>query len=490
MPEMESHPLKHWLDRIAAAHPNAPAIYIEGEEIDYHTLKEQTDALVSTLSQAGVKSGHHLALVTQSARIIALMAYAAPHMGITFLPLDPRLPSKWQNSLLAQAGIEYVLCDNEVSDHWVENVHVITIGQLLLQQFTLGTKSSVETKTSIYTPLMLATSGSTDIPKVALLTPENISASVHNTNQHLGLQHSDLWLDCLPLFHIAGLMILYRCIARGAAVILHDKFDAQKVWDELQQQPVTHLSLIPTMLIRLLEQAGDTSPPSTLKAVLIGGAPLDPELALRAIKLGWPLYATFGMTETTSQIASHRLELSDIENHQNLTSGKLYENIEIQIRDDEGQPCEGIGHIALRGSQIMSGYANSDEQNNIGIDKDGWLATSDMGQVDKNRNLLVIGRADEVIICGGEKIHPGQIESLMSSCPGINEVAIVGQKDTTWGNVLMAVHVGEFDELQVELWCREQFKGSWRPRAFKHIDALPHLANGKLDRKAINSSQL
>ncbi|MDH5573241.1 MAG: AMP-binding protein, partial [Gammaproteobacteria bacterium] len=321
MPETESHPLKHWLDRIAASHPHAPAIYIEGEEIDYITLKDQTDALVSTLHRAGVKSGHHLALVTYSARIIALMAYAAPHMGITFLPLDPRLPSKWQNLLIAQASICYVLCDNEVSDHWGGDINVITIGQLLLQQFTLNINLD-EPKTSIYTPLMLATSGSTDIPKVVLLTPENISASVRNTNEHLQLQHSDIWLDCLPLFHIAGLMILYRSIARGAAVILHDKFNAEKVWADLQQHPVTHLSLIPTMLIHLLEVAGNTAPPATLKAVLIGGAPLDPKLALRAVKLGWPLYMTYGMTETASQIASSRLELDELEDPQNLISVK------------------------------------------------------------------------------------------------------------------------------------------------------------------------
>lgn len=489
MTETESHPLKHWLDSFANSHPNAPAIYIEDEEIDYRTLKDQADALVSTLNQAGIKTGHHLALVTYSVRIIALMAYAAPHMGITFLPLDPRLPSKWQNSLLKQAGIEYVLCDNEVSDHWVSDVNVITIGQLLLQQFNLG-KLAVETSTSIYTPLMLATSGSTDIPKVVLLTPENISASVHNTNQHLELLQTDLWLDCLPLFHIAGLMILYRCIAQGAAVVLHDSFNAEKVWHDLHQHPVTHLSLVPTMLLRLLEQANEAPPPDNLKSVLIGGAPLDPELAQRAIKLGWPLYMTYGMTETASQIASHRMELSDCSDQQIQIPVKLYENIEIQIRDNDGQVCEGTGHIVLRGAQVMNGYANPNKQTGQGLDQEGWLLTSDMGQIDENRNLRVIGRADEVIISGGEKIHPAQVESLMTSCPGIDEVAVIGQQDKVWGNILMAVHVGEFDEKQVEHWCHEQFKGSWRPRLFKRMDSLPRLANGKLDRKALGSAQL
>ena len=489
MSETESHPLKHWLDSFADSHPNAPAIYIEDEEINYLNLKDQADALVSTLNQAGIKTGHHLALVTYSARIIALMAYAAPHMGITFLPLDPRLPSKWQNSLLIQAGIEYVLCDNEVSDHWVSEVNVITIGQLLLQQFTLGT-TAVETSTSIYTPLMLATSGSTDIPKVVLLTPENISASVQNTNQLLEIQQTDLWLDCLPLFHIAGLMILYRCIARGAAVILHDNFNAEKVWHDLNQYPVTHLSLVPTMLLRLLEQAKETSPPNTLKAVLIGGAPLDPELAQQAIKLGWPLLMTYGMTETTSQIAIHQIELSDCSDQQIPMSVKLYENIEIQIRDNDDQVCEGVGHIALRGTQVMSGYANPEKQIGQGLDQEGWLLTSDIGQIDENKNLFVIGRADEVIISGGEKIHPAQVESLMTSCPGIDEVAVIGQQDKVWGNILVAVHVGEFDEQQLEHWCHEQFKGNWRPRLFKRLDSLPRLANGKLDRKALGSIQL
>lgn len=478
MPETDSHPLKHWLDKIAASHPDAPAIYIEDEEINYLTLKEQVDALVTTLAQAGIKTGQRLALVTRSSRIIALMAYAAPHMGITFLPLDPDIPKKWQSNLLAQAGIEHILCDNEVSEEWSPEVNVITIGQLLLQQFTLGA-TSVKTGASSYTPLMLATSGSSDIPKVILLTPENITASVNNVNACLQLEHDDLWLDCLPLFHIAGLMILYRSIARGAAVILHDRFDAEKVWRDLQAHPVSHLSLVPVMLQKLLDIAGDQAPPSCLRFVVIGGAALDPTLAKRALDRGWPLYLSYGMTETASQIAGCKLD--------NRTANgpfalELYAGIEIKIQP-HASSTDGSGLIALRGAPIMSAYA--DAQNASTPDEDGWLLTRDLGRLDSENRLIISGRADDLIISGGENIQPAQVEAIMQDCPGINEIAIAGKDDPQWGQCLVAIYSGEASSEAIEQWSREKLKGNWRPRQFIKTDSLPRLSNGKLDRQSL-----
>ncbi|MCW9024284.1 MAG: acyl--CoA ligase [Gammaproteobacteria bacterium] len=484
MSETESHPLKHWLDSIADTSPNAPAIYIENEEIDYLSLKNQVDALVTTLTQAGIKSGNHLALITDSARIIALIAYAAPHMGITFLPLDPRMPTSWLNTVLSQANIDHVLCDNDISNQWESNVNVITIGQLLLQQFSLVAMNA-EPATSIYTPLMLATSGSTDIPKVVLLSPENISASVQTTNAHLNLQANDIWLNCLPLFHIAGLMILYRSIACGATVILHEKFSVEKILADMHEHAITHISLVPTMLSKLLDQAVDSPLPGALKAVLIGGAPLDPELAQRAIQKGWPLYMTYGMTETTSQIASTPLNLSDLDTN-NPIPIKLYENIEVQIRDEQGQAGADIGHIALRGPQVMVGYAKAE---GLGLDSEGWLLTNDIGTVDIDRNLTVLGRADDVIISGGEKILPAQVEAIMMSCPGVDEIVIAGQSDKVWGNIIMAIYSGTFSESQLEQWSEQELKNSWKPRVFKRMEKLPRLTNGKLDRKVLKTTQ-
>lgn len=480
MPEPESHPLKHWLDRIASSHPQAPAIYIEDEEINYSLLKDQVDALVNALTQAGIKSGDHLALITDSTRIIALVAYAAPHMGITFLPLSPKLPDKWQQPLLQHAGIKYVLCDNHINNDWDSDVNVITIGQLLLQQFTLST-ASVETSTSIYTPLMLATSGSSDIPKIVLLTPENITASVRNANKYLQLQHNDLWLNCLPLFHIAGLMILYRSIARGASVILHDSFVAEKIWHDLQAHPVTHLSLVPIMLLRLLEVAAEQPPPPQLRFVIIGGAALDPALAQRALKNGWPLYMTYGLTETSSQIAGTQLESATFSHPFAL---ELYQGIEAQIRHAQSSN-DGSGQIALRGAAIMSGYANVQNPSTPTPDKEGWLLTQDIGQLDDEGRLIILGRADDVIISGGENIHPAQVEFILQDCPGIDEIAVVGKDDSEWGQCLIAIYTGHTDTEKIEQWSREKLKGNWRPRQFINSEALPHLANGKLDRQSL-----
>jgi len=311
------------------------------------------------------------------------MTYAAPRLGITFLPLSTQLPAQVQQTLLEQAGIKHILCDNEISSQWPNHLTVMTIGQLLLFQFSASV-TGPSTAADIDIPLMLATHYSTDIPRLVMLSHHNISAAVQTSNQYFQLSDKDCWLNCLPLYHINGLMILYRCLASTACVILHDRFEAEKVWQDLQQHPVSHLSLRPDMLAPLLDAAADQPLPASVKFIIIAGTAddprLDPALAQRALEKGWPLYLTYGMTETCSHVAACQLEQATLVSP---PAFELYDGVEVQINDKQ---C-----ISLRSRQVMAGYANPPQASTPMPDESGWLLTQDTGRLDSEGRLIISG---------------------------------------------------------------------------------------------------
>jgi len=152
--------------------------------------------------------------------------------------------------------------------------------------------------------LILATSGTQGEAKGVMISASNIDASVSASRSRLGLSPGDIWLNCMPLFHIAGLAIIYRCLDARAAVLLHQGFNADLVWRDIQRCRVTHISLVPAMLQMLLDETGNSAPPDTLRVVLVGGGRLSCDLARSAHQRGWPLCVTYGMSETVSQFAT------------------------------------------------------------------------------------------------------------------------------------------------------------------------------------------
>jgi O-succinylbenzoic acid--CoA ligase len=289
------------------------------------------------------------------------------------------------------------------------------------------------------------------------------------------LAAGDLWLACVPLRHIAGLSILLRCLEAGAGVSIHDGFDAARVWRDLRGQPVTHLSLVPAMLHQLLQVAAGQPPPARLRCVLIGGAALDPSLAARAQAAGWPLCVSYGMSETASQIATECGALAGCE------AGRV------------GVPLagfalrlEGLGdarRIWLRGPALMLGYAAPGLAPGRGL-ADGWLLTGDIGRCDDGV-LRLRGRADDMLISGGENLHPAEVEPVLRAAPGVDDAALAAVADPVWGDLLVAVFSGSATPDSVAAHCRRHLAGARRPRHFCQLERLPYTASGKLDRLAL-----
>lgn len=315
--------------------------------------------------------------------------------------------------------------------------------------------------------LIISTSGSEGRPRAVQLGAAQLDAAAAASNQRLPLGPDDLWLNCLPLYHIGGQSILWRCARAGAGVLLHDGFDLQQVIHDLARYPVTHLSLVPAMLARLLDSG--CQPPPTLRYVMVGGAALAGALHDRAMSTGWPLCPSYGMSETAAQIAT--LTPTDGTWHSGLV-GRPMDGSEIAI--------DRQGRIRIRGPQVMLGYLGGD-----GIDDAGWFTTGDLGHLSADGQLTVIGRADDMLISGGRNVHPVEVEACLAACEGVRDVAVTGLPDAVWGDLVIALVVGEVAPERLLDHARQHLPGAARPRRLLFLERLPRNATGKLERTTL-----
>ncbi|MBZ0106035.1 MAG: fatty acid--CoA ligase family protein [Sulfuricella denitrificans] len=325
--------------------------------------------------------------------------------------------------------------------------------------------------------LLIATSGSTGEPKQVMLSEASLAAAVQASRSRIPLERGDVWLACLPLQHIGGISIFYRCAEAGAAVLLHQKFDAVRVREDMEHHGVTHVSLVPAMLARLLE-AGPA--PAQLKYALIGGGPLSEKLARQAQAAGWPICPTYGMSETASQVAT--LPALPPDWREGMV-GLPLPGIGVEIIDANGQPTKGEGRILVRGPGVMTGYANAAQEAGHGL-IDGGFVSGDRGYFDARGNLVVLGRHDDMLVSGGINIHPALVENLLLACPGVRDVAVTAVNDAVWGDRIAALVVGG-DIQAIEDWCRANLPSAQRPRRFIAVSALPRNAMGKLERQRL-----
>jgi O-succinylbenzoic acid--CoA ligase len=330
--------LSDHLAHAAEAWPNGIAIVFEQQRWTFQQLHAET------VAQAG-STALHPWMVSGSSLELALAAYISSARRQAFFPVAP------ENQCSPLAG-----SPNEAA-------------------------------------LIISTSGSEGQPRAVLLGNGQLSHAAQNANVCLELHHGDLWLNCLPLYHIGGQSILWRCAQAGACILLHDTFVLERVAHDLSAWPITHISLVPAMLARLLNL--NITPPRSLRAALIGGAALSRPLHERAIAAGWPLYVSYGMSETAAMIAAFKP--NDGPWHEGMV-GRPMPGHDIEIDAD--------GRIRIRGPQVMIGYLDGS-----GVDGDGWFTTSDLGELDATGKLRVLGRADDMLISGGRNIHPQKIES-------------------------------------------------------------------------------
>ncbi len=333
--------------------------------------------------------------------------------------------------------------------------------------------SLAEAMTIIYT------SGTTGKPKGVILTYGNHWASAVGSSLNLGLRDDDCWLACMPMFHVGGLSLLMKNIMYGMRVLLVPKYDPDFIHQAIQTKGVTIISVVAKMLTDLLERLGNETYPSSLRRMLLGGGPAPKPLLEACVQKGIPVYQTYGMTETSSQICTLSADymLTKVG-----SAGKPLFPCQLRIeKDGKVMPANVEGEIVVKGPNVTRGYFKREDATRETI-VDGWLHTGDLGYVDDEGFLYVLDRRSDLIISGGENIYPAQIEEVLLSHPLVLEAGVVGKSDETWGQVPVAfvVKAGQVTEEEMIHFCEEKLAKYKVPKAVYFLHELPRNASKKI----------
>lgn len=315
-------------------------------------------------------------------------------------------------------------------------------------------------------PLVVETSGSTGHPKRVRLSRPAMRASVDATHGYLGGQGQ--WVLALPAHYVAGVQVLYRSVRSGHdPVLLGDA--GPSAWTDAVASltgPRRYTALVPTQLVRLLDR-GEVAPLAELDAVLVGGGPLDPERRREAEAAGVRIVMTYGLSETCG--------------------GCVYDGYPL---DGVALKIAGDGEVLLAGPMLFDGFDDGhgavDEVSTAAARRNGWVRTDDLGRLDADGRLHLLGRRDHVVVSGGLNVPGAAVEQMLARAPGIDDVAVVGTHDAEWGQVVTAVVVTADGETPDLARLRSSVEPrEWAPRAVMVVDELPRTANGKVDRAAV-----
>ncbi len=438
-----------WLSRAARAHPERTALETAGGALSYAELDRRSSLAAERLAARGVGRGDRVAIALPAAEPFVIALHACLRMGAVAMPIDLRL---WEGERRGQEASAALVVEEPLGEGADAAGPVTRSTRQPFGGEAVAAAPLAPAAHDLSAPaLVVHTSGTTAAAKPVELTYGNLLWSAMGSMVALGLDDEERWLCPLPLTHVGGLSILVRSAIAGTTAVLHPRFDAATVAAALAEDGITVVSLVPTMVARLLD-AG-VEPPPTLRLALVGGAALHPPLASRAREAGLPVAETYGLTEACSQVATRGLPL-------------FCTRVEIAA-DDE---------ILVSGPTVAPGVTGPD----------GWLRTGDLGRLDGRGRLVVIGRRADTIVTGGENVAPAEVEAALADHPAVAEAAVHGRADPEWGEAVTAAVVLRADavatEDEIRAHAARRLAGYKVPKAIRFVDALPRTPSGKIRR--------
>ncbi|HEX2879314.1 MAG TPA: AMP-binding protein [Polyangiaceae bacterium] len=399
------------------------------------------------------------------------LLYALLELSVPFALIHPRLPAAERNALCQRFPISRVF-----EPDW---------------QLALSAESPDATAnpSAAEAALCIAfTGGTTGFPKACVLSRGALEHAVAASEANLGWQPDDRWQLCLSLAHMGGFSIVLRCLAARLTLILTPPrasqtpsgqgIDLDSVVRDLTEHRATLISLVPTLLQRLLDRPNFVAPPH-LRAILIGGDAVSSETLAQARERRFPVFTSYGLTEMASQVATQRFSLGPLRDAGN---GPPLPGIHVAIDDH--------GRIRVRGPNLFSGYWNPPTLE-LPLTEQGWFCTHDQGSLDADGCLHVLGRDTDLIVSGGENVYPAEVERAIQRYPTISQCCVFGVPDPTWGSLVCALLVGpqSVSPALVQHFV-EQLMPHQRPRRVAFVSQLPQTPMGKLDRKAAAQNYL
>jgi O-succinylbenzoic acid--CoA ligase len=426
--------MSHWLAGATARRPDRVALETADEQIPYRELLLRAVRAAGALRARGARPGKPVALAFDPGAPFVEALHGCLLLGAPLLPIDPRLGEREKAVLLR--GVEPVVQRSLRGEG---------------APFELPPPPAADA-----VAMVVPTSGTTGVPKPIELRYRHVRANTLAVAAGLGLGDGERWLCPLPLSHVGGLMVLLRSVVMATtAVLAPPPFDEDEIGRWLRDGEITVASLVPTQLQRLLD-AGHTPGPA-LRRVLLGGGPMPAALLARARDAGWPVSPSYGMTQACSTICI--AEPGDLH-----TAGRPLPGMAVTIAAD--------GEILVSGPSVASL---------------GSVRTGDLGRLDEEGRLTVLGRKSDLIITGGENVAPAEVEAVLAEHAGVAEAVVFARPDPRWGEAITALVVprpGQRpDPAELREHCRARLAGFKVPKAIELVDALPRTESGKVRRR-------
>ena len=485
-------------------------LYFEGKSYSFAQVHELSLRLASLLAHEGVARGERVAVYLFNSPEFVVSLLALNYLGAVVVPVNPLLKKDEISHIVHDASAFALLTDRQLLDHVAPETlaslrfHLVFNAEAASEagpgRLNVKTLEALDAALPRPVPalsrpddaaLIVYTSGTTGKPKGAVLSFGNVAYTVSTYPSRFHLLQTDRLLGILPLCHLYGLLVVLAGALRvGASITLMRQFDADTATQLLQERRITVLSAVPTMhqfILLSMSKLGVSLP--DLRLVTTGGAAISLELLKQVEEtLAVPVLEGYALTET-SVIAT----LNPINCRKAGSVGPGFEGLTIEIQDESGAPLSpgeaNVGEVCIAGPCVMSGYWQNPEATAAAV-VDGFLRTGDLGYLDEDGYLYIVGRSKELIVRGGMNIYPREVETVISQLPQVAEVAVLGIPDRYMGERVKACIVLRpglsLTVEEVQSHCVEHLADYKMPRSIEFVASLPRNSTGKVLKRLLS----
>ena len=502
------------LGTCSTSDPQGVFLLLRDQPVTYGEVDGKAESLAAALHNLGIEAWDRIALVLPACPEFVIAMFAAAKLGTTIVPLNPRLTLPELHYMLRHSeatcaitieehhGVDYLELFENLLVQLPELQYLVTVGAAELWyddrifQFedllSAGAgrdypATEVDPRGDLFA--ILYTSGTTGKPKGVALTHQNVVSTAAVTAQAIGLGRQDRVIGVTALFHVFGIGPgLLGALLAGASMVLQDEFDAGATLDLIERHRVTVQYGIPQLFAtELHEQASRPRDLSSLRLGVAAGAPVSDELVRDVPKSLCPqLLSAYALTETSATVSITRP--SDPADKRLFTLGQPLEGTSIRVLETDGTelPLESVGELAVRGPGVMKGYYRQPGETAASSDDRGYFLTGDLGILDEEGYVHLVGRRKEVIIWSGFNVYPRELEDRLQAHPAVREAAVVGVSDQVLGEAICAcivlVEGAIVTGQEIKDWCRATLADYKVPDLVRFFDGFPLTGTGKVRR--------
>ena len=498
--------------------PDRDFMVFEKNRLSYEEAGDRINRMAYALTDLGVTKETRVGMLSVNCPQYIEAYFAAAKVGAIFVPLNFRAKADELTYMINRAEIKVLF----IGERYVELVrdilpdltgleNCISIDGpakgMLNYEDLISSASDEEFFGEIEdedVTILMFTSGTTGRPKAVPLTHDSFASYILENVEPADPEIEEKNILTVPMYHIAGIQAVLAAVYGGRTLILMRQFEVQEWLESVQEEKANRAMLVPTMIKQVIDFSDFKQYDlSSLIIITYGAAAMPFEVIKKAIQMfpGVSFINAFGQTETGSTITTlgpedHDISGTEEEMEKKLkrlasSIGKALPDVEVRIIDETGKPVPPnvVGEIVARGPRIMGGYWQDEEKTAQAFTADGWLRTSDMGYMDEDGYIFLSGRADDLIIRGGENISPREVEEVLLNNSKLKDAAVIGVPSEEWGQEPRAIVVlreGQAaSEKEIIEFSRTKLASFKRPRSVVFIDSLPRSALGKLSRKKL-----